>query len=58
MEGMWRIAIAEKSQDEQDEQMNQGNMWQMAKRGYYPMIKNGDEIMMNKVQGKMTKECI
>jgi hypothetical protein len=31
---MWRIAIAMKSQDEQDEQMNQGNMWQMAKRGY------------------------
>jgi hypothetical protein len=49
MEGMWRIAIAEKRQDEQDEQMNQGNMWQMAKRGYYPIIKNGDEVMMNKV---------
>jgi hypothetical protein len=32
LEGMWRIAIAEKSQDEQ---MNQGNMCQMAKRGYY-----------------------
>jgi hypothetical protein len=29
LEGIWRIAIAEKSQDEQDEQdeqMNQGNM--------------------------------
>jgi hypothetical protein len=49
MEEMWRIATAENSQDEQDEQMNQGNMWQMAKRGYYPMIKNGDEVMMNKV---------
>jgi hypothetical protein len=43
---MWRIAIAEKSQDEQ---MNQRNMWQMAKRGYYAMIKNGDEVMMNKI---------
>jgi hypothetical protein len=46
---MWRISIAEKNQDEQDEQMNQRNMWQMAKRGYCPMIKNGDEVMMNKV---------
>jgi hypothetical protein len=43
---MWRTAIAEKSQDEK---INQRNMWQMAKRGYYPMIKNGDEVMMNKV---------
>ena len=25
------------------------NMFQMAKRGYYPMIKNGDEIMRKKV---------
>jgi hypothetical protein len=49
MEGMWRIAIAKKRQDEQDEQMNQGNMWKMAKRGHSPMIKNGDEVMMNKV---------
>jgi hypothetical protein len=52
LEGIWRIAIAEKSQDEQDEQdeqMNQGNMWQMSKREYYPMIKNGDKVMMNKV---------
>ena len=49
MEGMQRIAIAEESQDEQDEQMIQGNMWQMAKRGYYPRIKNGDEDMMKKV---------
>jgi hypothetical protein len=46
---MWRISIAEKSQDEQDEQMNQGNMVQMAKRGFYPKIKNGDEVMMNKM---------
>jgi hypothetical protein len=46
---MWRIAIAEKSQDELDEQMNQGNMWQMANEEYYPMIKNGDEVIMNKV---------
>jgi hypothetical protein len=36
--------------------MNQGNMWQMAKRGYYPMIKNGDEFMMNKVWPKSVYE--
>jgi hypothetical protein len=46
MEGISRITIAEKSQDEQ---MNQGNMWQMAKRWYHPMIKNWDEVMMDKV---------